>query len=295
LLIARVQKRKKIEMIQVLSVRYALVGTLLRQYREAQGLHLQDAACILECDRSKISRIETGQRGIRPKELRELLGEYGVAGDVQDVLAELCRPRRSSALWLDYRRTLPGPYLDFITAEGVASRVLVHAPLRVPEVLCTEPYARALAAADPGVPPGTREARVQAIITHRQPVMFSRKPRVTVILAESALRQQAADEAVMRGQYRHLTALAGAHAWLDIRLLPFSAGTAAGGDAGAFSLLRFSEIPELGLAHVPGPGGGICLDDRALIASYARTFDRLAGYAATREQTLATLRELAGR
>ena len=36
---------------------------------------------MLECDRSKISRVETGQRGIRPKELRELLTEYGVPGD----------------------------------------------------------------------------------------------------------------------------------------------------------------------------------------------------------------------
>ena len=53
-------------------VRRRLLGAALRRHRESAGLGLDDAARILECDRSKISRIETGQRGIRPKELREL-------------------------------------------------------------------------------------------------------------------------------------------------------------------------------------------------------------------------------
>ena len=56
-------------------MRRRLVGGALRRYRENVGYALEDAARVLECDRSKISRIETGQRGIRPKELRELLTE----------------------------------------------------------------------------------------------------------------------------------------------------------------------------------------------------------------------------
>jgi transcriptional regulator with XRE-family HTH domain len=57
-----------------------LVGAVLRRYREDLVLSLQDAARVLECDKSKISRIETGQRGISPRELRELLAGYGVTG-----------------------------------------------------------------------------------------------------------------------------------------------------------------------------------------------------------------------
>ena len=53
-------------------MRRRLVGGALRRYREHMGYALEDAARVLDCDRSKISRIETGQRGIRPKELREL-------------------------------------------------------------------------------------------------------------------------------------------------------------------------------------------------------------------------------
>ena len=69
------------------SVRRRLVGRTLRRYRENLGYTLEDAARVLECDRSKISRIETGERGIRGKELRELLTEYGVAEEQQAVLA----------------------------------------------------------------------------------------------------------------------------------------------------------------------------------------------------------------
>jgi len=54
---------------------------------------LNDAARVLECDRSKVSRIETGERGIRVKELRELMNEYGLAEEQQAVPALLAERR----------------------------------------------------------------------------------------------------------------------------------------------------------------------------------------------------------
>jgi transcriptional regulator with XRE-family HTH domain len=124
-------------MTPVPPVRRVLVGSMLRSYREAAGYKLDDAARILECDRSKISRIETGQRGIRPKELRELLTEYNVAASAQDALTVLARPRDANSWWRDYRQMLPDAYLDFTVTEGLASRILVYAPLQVPELLWT--------------------------------------------------------------------------------------------------------------------------------------------------------------
>jgi hypothetical protein len=59
-------------------------------------------ARVLEGDRSKISRIETGQRGIRGKELRELLAEYGIDDQQQAILATMTDPRGARG-W--YRRT----------------------------------------------------------------------------------------------------------------------------------------------------------------------------------------------
>jgi len=66
-------------MAEVPPVRRRLAGAALRRFREQAGYSLDEAARILACDRSKISRIETGQRGIRPAELRERRPQHTIA------------------------------------------------------------------------------------------------------------------------------------------------------------------------------------------------------------------------
>ena len=103
-------------------VRRRLVGGALRRYRENVGYTLQDAARVLECDRSKISRIETGQRGIRPKELRELLAEYGVPDSEQAALVAIASRGGQRGWWHPYADVLPGAYLDYVIMESAAVR-----------------------------------------------------------------------------------------------------------------------------------------------------------------------------
>jgi hypothetical protein len=165
----------------------------------------------------------------------------------------------------------------------------------VPELLCTADYAQALAAADPGVPEELEESRVQAAIDHQQAILFDRQPDITVIIGEAALRQQVGNRAVMRRQFEHLATLGDEHDWLSIRILPFEAGTYAAGASGAWSLLQFSEIPDLGLIHVAGPGGGICLNDPSATTAYAQVFAQTSSYALSPEQSAQRLRQLAMR
>ncbi len=76
-------------------VRRRVLGAALRRFREQVGCTLDEAAGILDCGRSKISRIETGQRGVRATELQELLAEYGVDELQRDVLLSLAhKPRQ---------------------------------------------------------------------------------------------------------------------------------------------------------------------------------------------------------
>jgi hypothetical protein len=44
------------------SIRSRLIGASLRQYREQAGRTIADAAILLDCDPSKISRIDRGPR-----------------------------------------------------------------------------------------------------------------------------------------------------------------------------------------------------------------------------------------
>src|SRR5437868_12627125 len=104
-------------------VRRRLVGAALRRYRDNVGYTLEDAARLLECDRSKISRIETGQRGIRPKELRELLAAYGAPDQEQALLTWLADPRGAFEWHRDFAAVLPGAWLDYLHMETAASKI----------------------------------------------------------------------------------------------------------------------------------------------------------------------------
>ena len=131
-------------------MRRRLVGGALRRYRENVGYALEDAARTLECDRSKISRIETGQRGIRPKELRELLTEYGVPDREQAALVAIASRGGQRGWWHPYADVLPGPYLDYVIMESAAAEIMIYEAQVVPGLLQTDDYARAIAAAEPG-------------------------------------------------------------------------------------------------------------------------------------------------
>jgi len=65
------------------------LGAALRGYRVAIGWTLGDAARHLECDRSKISRIENGVRGIHSRDLTELFLLYEVPPDARASLRGL--------------------------------------------------------------------------------------------------------------------------------------------------------------------------------------------------------------
>lgn len=99
-------------MVPAPPVRRRLVGRALRRYREDLGYTLSDAAQILEFHASKISRIETGDRGIRAKELRELLAEYGIAGEQLAILTLLSDPRGAFGWHREYDDVLHGAWKD---------------------------------------------------------------------------------------------------------------------------------------------------------------------------------------
>lgn len=134
-------------MTDVPTVRRRLLGSALRRFRENASYTLDDAARILECDRSKISRIEMGQRGIRPKELGELLGEYGVEPAQRDAPLTSARQTRQAGWWQSYSHVLSEAYQDFISLEASASTIWTYEAQLVPGLLQTEEYARAVAAA----------------------------------------------------------------------------------------------------------------------------------------------------
>src|ERR1700722_8771293 len=280
-------------------VRRRLVGGALRRYRENVGYALEDAARVLECDRSKISRIETGQRGIRPKELRELLSEYGVPESDQAALVAIAGRGGQRGWWHPYAGIFSEAYLDYIIMESVASEIMAYEAQLVPDLLQTDDYARAIAAAEPAYTTSEqREDAVAAMEVRRQGVLTessgSSGRRLWVVLGEGALHQEVGGPGVLARQIRHLVELSEDLPGLTLQVLPFSAGAHAAAGSASLAILRFSDAPSLGVVYVEALSGGVYLESQADVARYIRAFALLRASALSAADSMLLLRGLGG-
>jgi len=274
-------------------VRRRLVGGALRRYREGIGYMLEDAARILECDRSKISRIETGQRGIRPKELRELLTEYGVPVGEQRALVAISGRGGRSSWWHAYADVVTDSYLDYVIMESAASEIMAYEAQLVPDLLQTDEYTRAIAAAEPGyLTDHQREDAVSTQAARRQAVLGGGR-RIAVVLGEGALHQAVGGTGVLAGQISHLVKLSAECPAITVQVLPFSAGAHAGAGGGSLAILRFPDAPSLGVVHLGALCGGVYLESRADVARYVRAFALLRASALSPADSDRLLRGLA--
>jgi Domain of unknown function (DUF5753) len=243
-----------------------------------------------------VSRIETGQRGIRGRELEELLAEYGVRDEQLAVLAALASPRGGSGWYRAYADVLPGAWQDYLALEDVASRVMAYEAQRVPALLQTPAYAQALAEADPGLTDSAaRDRAVEAVLARQKAILGGRKPDIHVIIGEAALHQNVGGDTVMEGQLGLLAGVSGDSGVVTVQVLPFDSGAHAAATAGSLAILQFPGTPGLGIVHIGGATGGACLDSQADLAAHARMFEQLRAVAAlTPAQSALLLRGLAG-
>jgi transcriptional regulator with XRE-family HTH domain len=289
-------------------VRRRLLGSALREYRVSLGYNLDEAARILECDRSKISRIETGDRGIRGKELRELLTEYGVPATEQEALLAIAHHGRASGWWLDYSDVLSAAAQDYVILESAATEIIVYETNQVPDLLQTADYMRAVAEADARYTSSSQRAHATEVKLNRQRIVLGdRAPGVEIVITEGALRQVVGPPWAMREQLAVLadaaeTGTKGRQAAdaaepstrISLRVLPFAAGAHAAAGAGPMTLLRFAEAPEIGVVHLPALSGGVSLEGREEVSRYLRTFTQLSAASLTAARSARLIRVIAG-
>jgi transcriptional regulator with XRE-family HTH domain len=270
-----------------------MVGAVLRRYREGLGYRLDDAARVLECDRSKISRIESGQRGIRARDLRDLLTEYGVSEQEQRTLAAIAQSPRARGWWQPYADVLHSSWLDYLITETAASQIQAYQPHQVPDLLQTQDYACAVGAADRTLPAGTQDLVLEAMLTRQQVILGEGRPELAVVIGEAALHQVVGGTDVMRAQMARLAEMSDTCPHITIQVVPFACGAHPAVGSGPLSILRFAGAPSLGVVHLPSPCGGICLDRPPDVASHVRAFTLLKAFALTPAATARLLREMA--
>jgi transcriptional regulator with XRE-family HTH domain len=268
-------------------IRRQLAGGALRCYREAFGATLADAAAVLGCDPSKVGRIEAGERGIRPDELRLLLTEYGVDdGDVHAALVAIADPGSAIAGWPAHH--LSGVAREYQELEAsLSAQACFYAPMRVPEPLQTPAYAESQHQATTGVP----NPAVEDILARQTRLMDSART-LCVVISEAALHQVVGGPAVMRQQVTHLAALTES-TQVDLQVIPFDALTHPAPDLGALSILRFGQAQAgLCVAYLPGAAAGQ-LFTGGDASPYLHAWEQLQACALAPEESVTLLRQLA--
>ncbi|MBC6457351.1 helix-turn-helix domain-containing protein [Actinomadura sp. HBU206391] len=224
-----------------------LLGAQLRRLREAAGVTREEAGYAIRSSESKISRLELGRIGSKPRDVADLLTLYGV-GDTAEraVLLAVVEQANKPGWWQPYKDVLPGWFEAYLGLEQAASLIRTYEVQFVPGLLQTEAYARAvIRLGHEEVSQREIERRVEVRMRRRRLLREPDGLKLWAVLDEAALRRPCGSTATMRAQLEHLVEMAELP-HVTLQVMPFSAGghAAAGGP---ITILRLpgGELPDV--------------------------------------------------
>ncbi|SEG85657.1 Helix-turn-helix domain-containing protein [Thermomonospora echinospora] len=273
-----------------------LLGTRLRRLREGRGVTREEAAGVIGASPSKISRMELGRHGFKPRNVTDLLDLYGVDDPAErEALLTLVEQAAAPGWWQPYGDVVPPWFEPYLGMEQSAAVIRTYEVQFVPGLLQTPGYARAvirLGSEDP--PPEEVERRV-ALRMRRARILHRRAgaPRLWAVIDEGALRRAVCDPPTMREQIDHLIEMSRA-AHVNVQVLPFSAGghPAAGGP---ICILRFAqrELPDM--VYLEQLSSARYPANESELTRYRHIMDRLVVQAAPPDETTALLHRIRAR
>lgn len=273
------------------TVRRRELGALLRALRTGRGLTVEQAAERLLCSPSKVSRMETGQRGATARDIRDLCNLYEVTDPGErERMARLAAEGKQQGWWqsyeLDYFATYVGLEEDAIATRNFQSTT-------VPGLLQTAGYARAMHEA--GVPefsPDRIDQLIQVRLTRQRSLTREPPLRLWAVLDEPVLHRLVGGYRVMRDQLQRMieaTQLPN----VTIQVIPFSAGAHPAMES-SFDILEFGPTAP-SLVYVEGLAGYMYLERSQDLQRYELVFERLRDIALTPQESIELIAETAAR
>ncbi len=253
------------------TVRRRELGALLRALRNAQGMTVDQVAAHLLCSPSKVSRMETGQRGATARDVRDLCELYGVTDVAERTrMARLAAEGKQQGWWQAYELDY---FATFVGLEEEASAIRIYLSATIPGLLQTAQYARAMA--EVVVPPVSQE-RVNELVEvkRRRQTLLSREPPLplAVVLDEAVLHRVVGGPDAMQSQLDHLVEATKIYN-VTIQVIPFSTGAHPAMES-TFTILDFREtVPSV--VYVEGLLGFIYVERPSDIERYESVFDDL--------------------
>ena len=275
----------------VLTQRQKRLGSELRRMRTAAGMSAEYAAGLLGVDRSRISNMESGQRGINAERLRKLACNCDCTDETYiDALVEMAEPSQAG-WWERYRGSLPQGFLDISETEAYAVRLRGANTVHVPGLLQTPEHAMAIfRAVVPQLPEHeialrlAHRAERQSVITRDNPVPY------VAVIHEAALRMQFGGRNAARAQLQYMLEVS---EWdhVTVLVLPFDHGAFPG--AGQTVVYAEGPVRQLDTVQIDNSHGPDFLHAEAQLAKYRAQLDLLEGLALSPERSRDFIREIA--
>jgi transcriptional regulator with XRE-family HTH domain len=273
--------------VQSPTVRGRRLTSELRRLREAAKLTCEEVAEQLECSASKISRIETGRVAVSPRDVRDLLLIYGVTGGQHDSLIQLARDSRRKGWWHAYSDSVQPHLGTYLELESAASEMRVYRVSRIPGLLQTDDYTRALLATGKVRTPRPDPGQQFALLAERRRQAEAKPPTVWVVLDEAALRRQVGGPEVTRAQIEHLIELS-ATPRMFLQVIPFGSGAHVAMDA-PFVILAFPDQADPDVVCVGYATGMLWVEDVMEVCNYNTIFDHLQAAALSFDESVAQM------
>jgi transcriptional regulator with XRE-family HTH domain len=265
-----------------------LLGSRLRALRELAGLRNEDLAAELALSPASVSRMESGDRVVR---LREIGVWVRVTGASASVLDELVALAEAAAKQIGPWRSRLHAGVDqtqreTAELEAAAATILVYDHAVVPGLLQVREYALLVfKMADVGDKQditGKVEGRM-----HRQAVLLDQSKRLTILITEAALRWRPGSVALQTEQLRHISAVM-ALPNIQIGILPLH-GQATTIYPEGFQIYADRADDADTLVAVELVTDEVTISEPASVAIYLREFDRLRAGAAYDETARALI------
>jgi transcriptional regulator with XRE-family HTH domain len=256
------------------------LGTLLRTFRVQKRWTAEQVAERLMVSPSKVSRLETGQRGASARDIRDLCDLYEVDEEQRQHLMELAIEGKQRAWW----QPLGMPYPRYAGLEAEAASISDYGLGIMPGLLQNADYARAqVLAAVPSWVPDEVERRVRSRIARQQRLFSEHPPQFEAVVDESVLHRVVGSPAIMRAQLKRLLELSSLPN-VTLRVIPYDAGALPAGN-NKFIILRFAQPAVPDVVFIEGLTGDLYLEEAHDVETYSATFRALAQLAAEPDVT----------
>ena len=270
-----------------------LLGAQFRRLREAAGITPEQAGYEIRASRSKISRMETGQVGLKARDIDDLLTLYGVTDqEERSRFLYLTGQSGQPDWWSGYNDVLPGWFESYLGLESASKTIRSFEIQFVHGLFQTEDYAKAVTRLGHQAAPAAEvERRVELRLKRQELLARASRPRIWSIMDEAVLRRPVGGPAVLRAQLRRLVEVA-AIPRVTVQVVPFARGGHAGA-SGSFSVLRFGDRDLPDVIYAEQLTSAVYLEQRPDVEHYLAVMDQLSGEALTPADTTRFIEQVA--